>query len=72
MSEFNTNPIGSGPYKINNIIKESNVPKEYNLISNRRYISGRPFINNLNIFIYQNTEDLLKALNNNTIEGLHI
>lgn len=69
VSEFNTNPIGSGPYKINNIIKESNVPKEYNLISNRRYISGRPFINNLNIFIYQNTEDLLKALNNNTIEA---
>ncbi len=69
ISEFNTNPIGSGPYKIDNIIKEANVPKEYNLISNRNYIGGRPFINNLNIFIYQNTEDLLKAFNNNTIEA---
>ncbi len=69
ISEFNTNPIGGGPYKINNINKEANVAKEYNLISNRKYVTGRPFIDNLNIFIYQNNEDLLKSLNGGDIEA---
>ncbi len=69
MSDFNTNPIGSGPYKINNISKDSNIAKEYSFVSNRKYISGRPFIDNLNIYIYQNNEDLLKSLNYGTIEA---
>lgn len=69
MSEFNINPVGSGPYKINKISKEANVAKEYSFVSNRKYVTGRPFIDNLNIFIYQNNEDLLRSLNNGTIEA---
>lgn len=69
LSEFNTNPIGSGPFKIDNIEKTSNVAKKYSLSSNRKYVKGRPFLNNLNIFIYQNNDDLLTAINNSTIDG---
>lgn len=69
LSEFNTNPIGSGPFKINSIEKNSNVAKKYSLTSNRSYTKGRPFIDNLNIYIYQNNDSLLTAFNAGEIDG---
>ncbi len=68
MTDFNTNPVGSGPYKIYNIQKNNNVANEYSLISNHDNLSGRPYINNLNIFIYQNDDSLLEAFNDGIIE----
>lgn len=69
MTNFNTNPIGGGPYSISNINKNNNVATEYSLISNRKNISGRAYIDNLNLYIYQNNDELLKALNNGQIEA---
>ncbi|MBP9766025.1 MAG: hypothetical protein KBD12_02235 [Candidatus Pacebacteria bacterium] len=70
LSINNINPIGSGPYKVLKVVKNSNnIPTKYSLIQNENYISGRPYINNINIFIYQNNNDLLASLNSGNIDG---
>lgn len=69
LSEFNLNPIGSGPYKIKNIKKENNIAKEYIFEVNKNYSNGKPFIDNLNLFIYQNNENLLNAINSGLLDG---
>lgn len=69
LSEHNTNPIGSGPYKISNIKKENNLTKEYNLSAFKDFIKGKPFISNLNIIIYNNNDDLFEAMKNKEIDS---
>lgn len=70
MTEFNSSPIGSGPYKIKNILKDDNgMIKEIALSSNRGYLHGRPFLDNINIYIYKNDQDLANALNNKIIDA---
>lgn len=70
LSINNTNPIGSGPYKIKKVLRNSNnLPTEYDLEENNNYIAGRPYIDNINIYIYQNNDDLVSALNNGDIDA---
>ncbi|MFO0743755.1 MAG: ABC transporter substrate-binding protein [Candidatus Paceibacterota bacterium] len=69
LTEYNTKPVGSGPYKISNIIKNSNLAKEYQLTSFKNYVGGRPFIDKINIFIYQDNKSLLSGLNSGDIEA---
>lgn len=69
LTEFNTDPIGSGPYKISNIIKSSNLAKEYQLTSFKNYLDGRPFIDKINILIYQDNKSLLSAFNSGNIDA---
>ncbi len=69
LSEFNTNPIGSGPFKIDEISKKSNIANKYSFVSNRDYVNGRPFLNNIYIYIYQNNDELFSALKENIIDS---
>lgn len=70
LSLYNTNPIGSGPYKIKKVKKDANnLPTKYELIENRDYIFGRPYINSINIFVYKNNDDLVYALNSKDINA---
>ena len=70
LSLHNTNPVGSGPYKIIKVVKDANnLPIEYILEENKNYIFGRPYINNINVFIYKNNNDLLSALNSGKIDA---
>ena len=69
LTEFNTNPVGSGPYKISNIVKSSNLAKEYDLTSFKQYINGRPFIDKIRISIYQDNKSLLAALASGNIDA---
>ena len=70
LSVYNTNPIGSGPYKIKKVKKDTNnLPTKYELIQNKDYIFGRPYINYINIFVYKNNEDLVAALNSKDINA---
>lgn len=67
--EKNIEPIGSGPYKINNLVKENNLVKKYELISFDKYVSGRPYIDKVNIYIYQNEKDLSNAIKKGEIDS---
>ncbi len=74
IEEFNLSPlnikaIGSGPYKIKSVNKNSeNIPESYKLESFNNFSLGKPLIKNINIISYANEKDLLKALNNNDID----
>ena len=71
-SQFNINPIGSGPYKIENIKYSSGgLPSEYNFVSFNKYSLGRPYITNLTIKSYPNEKELISAYKKGDIESIH-
>lgn len=71
-SQFNTKPVGSGPYKIDYITYgSSGLPSEYHLVSFNKYTLGRPYIDKITIKAYQNEKDIVDAYKNKDIESLH-
>ncbi len=70
-SQYNTKPIGSGPYKVNSIAYTgSGLPSEYELKSFKKYSLGQPYITTLTIKSYQNENDLIQAYKNGDIESV--
>jgi len=69
-AELNLKPIGSGPFKFNNFVKDKigNI-LEYSLIANNAYYSNVPFIN-VNFKFFINFEEAINALNNGLIDGI--
>ena len=69
-SQFNINPIGSGPYKIDRIERNSSgIPDYYDLVPFRKFILGKPYIEKLRLRFYANEESLADGLRNNEISG---
>ncbi len=70
-SRFNTEPTGSGPYKLKTVERNaSGIPLYYNLEVFDRYTFGKPFIKNFIFRFYQSNTDLLAAYNNGAIESM--
>ncbi len=70
-SEFNIDPIGSGPYKIKKIKKNSaGVVTSYILTANEDFSLGRPFIKKLVVKFYPNEEKAISAFQNNEISTI--
>ena len=70
-SQFNIDPIGSGPYKISSIRYNSGgLPIYYELSPFKKYALGEPFIDRIVIRLYQNDSELVKAFNENDIDSL--
>lgn len=62
LSNFNTEPVGNGPFKVKNIKRnKSGVPIMYKLKSNKGFWEGSPFLKNFVIKTYQNKNTLMKA-----------
>jgi peptide/nickel transport system substrate-binding protein len=71
LNNANTNPIGSGPYQIKNTNRESSgVIDSYELVPFKKFILGEPYIQNLNLYFYSNEENLIQALENNTVDQI--
>ena len=71
-SLLNVEPIGSGPYKIKSVQKNSSgLPVSYQLSSFKNYISGQPYISTLIIKLYSNESDILTAFKKGEIESLN-
>jgi len=70
-SVFNVEPIGSGPYKIKNV-KENSIrtPIEYNLTPFEKYTGGEAYIKKLNIHLFPNDAELVKAFEKKDIEAM--
>jgi peptide/nickel transport system substrate-binding protein len=69
LSPLNTKAIGSGPYKIKSVTKNNDgIPEKYKLERFKNFSLGKPLINNINIISYSNEKELIKALNNNSID----
>jgi len=69
LSPLNTKAIGSGPFEIKNVVKDSEgVSKSYELKRFSKFTLGSPRIKYFNIISYANEKDLVKALLNGSID----
>lgn len=68
-TNYNIEPIGSGPYKFKEIVRNSKngLATKYALTSFENYIHGEPFIENLNIYFYGSEDDRASAFNDSEI-----
>ncbi len=71
MSKYNTEPIGSGPYKMDILTRNKiGIPETYNLTSFKRFVLGKPFIENLIILCLLNKTDGYDAYRRDQIDGI--
>lgn len=71
-SEMNTKPIGSGPYKISDIKRNSvGIISSYELVSNKSFVLGRPNIKKIIMKFYSSEKDLLTAYQKGEIEAVN-
>lgn len=69
LNTANTNPIGSGPYKIKSVQKGlEGIINSYELSYFKKFNLDKPYIKNITFKFYQNEEDLVSALNKKQIE----
>lgn len=71
-SEMNTRPIGSGPYKISGINRNSvGIISSYELASNKSFILGRPNIKTIIMKFYPSEKYLLTAYQKGEVEAIN-
>lgn len=71
-SQYNIEPIGSGPYKIDKIKRNaSGVPMYYYLSPFKDYALGKPFIANLVIRFYSSSRLLMDGFRNGDIQNVN-
>lgn len=72
LNDANTSPIGSGPYMINEVNKQSRGVIDYlRLAPFKKFILGEPYIKNMNLHFYQNEESLVDALLKKEVEEIN-
>lgn len=70
-SEFNISPIGSGPFKIKSLKRNSGgIPVNIILESNKNYSLGKPLIKSISFKFFSNESDLIKAFDNKEIDSI--
>lgn len=71
-SVLNTEPIGTGPYEIEKVLRsEAGIPSAYELQAFDSYALGEPFITDITLSYYPNTESLKQALEHKDIDSTH-
>lgn len=73
LSNYNLNPVGSGPYKVKSI--SQNVEGRItgiDLVINQNYFGKRPYIPKIRFQFFENQEGLSQAINRRNITGLFI
>lgn len=61
LADFNTDPIGSGPYQVKKIIKISGRPSVYTLSAFNHFALGKPYIDTIEIHSYSNEKAMFDA-----------
>ncbi|MBI2109260.1 MAG: peptide ABC transporter substrate-binding protein [Parcubacteria group bacterium] len=70
-SNLNIEPIGSGPFKIRSIKKDSlGIPEYYDLAPFNNFALGKPYLNNVRIHFYANADEALAMFESRNIEAL--
>jgi len=71
LNDANTNPIGSGPYMISKVNKQSSgIIDYYELKSFKKFALGTPYITTITLRFYLNENELVDALKNHIIEQI--
>jgi peptide/nickel transport system substrate-binding protein len=70
LNPLNLKPIGSGPYMLDQTVKDSsgNI-KELNLVPNGNYYGKKPYVN-LGFYFFPTFEEAIQAINNNAIDAI--
>ena len=72
-SKFNTEPIGSGPYKLKHVSRsEIGIPQNYTLIAFKKFILGKPWIKRFIVVCLANQTDAYNAFAGGSIDGLSL
>lgn len=70
-SQYNIEPIGSGPYKLDSISRDAGgIPQSYRLSPFKDYHDGKAFISSLIINFFSNEKQALEAYENGTVESI--
>ncbi|MEK7634588.1 MAG: peptide ABC transporter substrate-binding protein [Patescibacteria group bacterium] len=70
LSNYNLEPIGSGPYKFLNLKKRNDgYIISYNLEINDDYFADKPYIKKISFAFYNNEADIIDAFNSGEIHG---
>lgn len=70
-SQYNIEPVGSGPYKLLNVQRDSGgIPINYSLSSFNRYVGGEPYISNLYVYFYPNEKALVDGYTSGTVSAM--
>ncbi len=71
LNEANTSPVGSGPYKVEGMSKESSgVISSFELEAFSRFALGEPYIQDVNLRFYPNEEELINAFLNGEVDQI--
>lgn len=69
--QLNTNPIGSGPYKITSVTTSaSGAPIRYTLAPFDNFALGKPYLSEITLKFYPSQEDQVQALNKHEIDAI--
>lgn len=70
-SDLNINPVGSGPYKIKSVSRDSSgIISSAVLEANKKFALGSPYIDKMSVKFYPSEEKLLNAYKNREIDGV--
>ena len=70
-SQYNIEPVGSGPYKLNSISRDNGgIPQKYNFTAFNRYYNKKAYLDSINVYFFPNEKAAVEAFNNGTIESL--
>jgi peptide/nickel transport system substrate-binding protein len=70
-SDLNMRPIGAGPYKVDQLIRDkSGIPARYELSAFKNYALKAPHISNIVVMIYDNKEQALAAFSRGTVHAV--
>lgn len=71
LNTANIEPVGSGPYMVDNVNKESSgAVTSYDLKYFKKFTLGKPYIKNITLKFYSNEEDSINALKGGSVEQL--
>ncbi len=70
LSVYNLQPVGSGPFRVKNLIREkSGSIKEIRLSLNSFYGGKLPYIQSLTFLFFENKDQLASSLKNNSVQA---
>ncbi len=74
-TQVNVEPIGSGPYELHRIKRNSSgIAEKYELKSFNDFTLGKPYIKNIHLSFFKNEELMIEALKNKhitSVNGIH-
>ncbi len=72
LAQYNLKPIGSGPYQFQEFIKDEQGNIEMIILQRNQsyYQAGKPYLEKIILKFYDNQNNLIKAYNQNNIDGL--